>query len=97
MYQRYFAANMLAFSSDYDQLIGPIKTDMFRQLFASGEIRDVVEVQTAAENALPLPPLRGLARSVAARRAAGYGYRRKLRIPGEAPACLTQFERPGLG
>ena len=51
-YQRYFAANMHAFSTDYDQLIGPVKADLFSQLFASGEIRDVVEVQTAAENAL---------------------------------------------
>ena len=48
-YQLYFAANMHAFSPEYDQLIGPIKAELFSQLFASGDIRDVVEVQGSAE------------------------------------------------
>ena len=90
VYQRYFAANMHAFSSDYDQLIGPVKADLFSQLFAAGEISDVVEVQTTAEHAFPQPLLIVSARRVAARRAARYGYWRQLCILGVAPTCLSQ-------
>ncbi|KAK9839712.1 hypothetical protein WJX81_007820 [Elliptochloris bilobata] len=46
LYQQYFAANMLDFSSEYDSLYAPIKTELFNQLFSYGDITDVVELGT---------------------------------------------------